>query len=178
LDQQRQRLVSVLTRIEVAEDQVTLQLSRAGLIGMLDAGNHQRRVTSVSHVDGGESDVIVLTIAARLARIGQGAQLIVDATGHGKARPNATLIKLIARAHVLAQRLHEKDAPSIADLADGEGINASYATRLLRLAWLAPDITQAILRGRQPPTLTADKLLRMGPLPIDWDGQRRVLAFH
>ena len=178
LDQQRQRLVSVLTRIEVAEDHVTLQLSRVGLIDMLDAGKHLHTTTSVADADGGETDVIVLTIAARLARIGQGTRLIVDATTQGKARPSAVLIKLIARAHILAQRLHDQDVPSIADLADGEGVSASYATRLLRLAWLAPDITLAILNGRQPPGLTADKLIRMGPLPIDWDGQRRALGFR
>ena len=35
----------------------------------------------------------------------------------------------------------------------------AYFTRLLRLSYLAPDITQAILDGRQPGDLTAEKLL-------------------
>ena len=52
---------------------------------------------------------------------------IVDPTGHGKARPNAALIKLVARAHVFAQRQHGKDLSSVACLADVERINASHA---------------------------------------------------
>jgi hypothetical protein len=35
-------------------------------------------------------------------------------------------------------------------LAGREGVSRSYFTRLIRLSYLAPDITQAILDGRQP----------------------------
>jgi len=42
--------------------------------------------------------------------------------------------------------------------------------------FLAPDIQQAILEGRQPPALTLDQLLRMR-LPTDWAEQRRTLCF-
>src|SRR6516225_8917778 len=44
-----------------------------------------------------------------------------------------------------------------AALAKQEGVSPSYFTRLVRLSYLAPDITQAILDGRQPSHLTADK---------------------
>jgi hypothetical protein len=39
-------------------------------------------------------------------------------------------------------------------------------TRLVRLSYLAPDIAQAILDGRQPRDLTADKLLAHSRLPL------------
>ncbi len=47
----------------------------------------------------------------------------------------------------------------------------------MRLAFLAPDITKAILEGRQPPDLTAQKLLRGIELPYGWDHQRAALRF-
>ena len=50
-------------------------------------------------------------------------------------------------------------------------------TRLVRLSYLAPDITQAILDGRQPRDLTADKLLAHSRLPLGWPEQRAVLGF-
>jgi hypothetical protein len=56
-------------------------------------------------------------------------------------------------------------------------VNASYFTRVLRLAYLAPDIVEAIIEGRQPPELTANKLIRVKSLPIDWPGQREALGF-
>jgi hypothetical protein len=46
-----------------------------------------------------------------------------------------------------------------AALAKREGVSPSYFTRLVRLSYLAPDITQAILDGCQPRDLTADELL-------------------
>src|SRR6516165_3458027 len=45
-----------------------------------------------------------------------------------------------------------------AALAAREGVSSSYFTRLVRLSYLAPDITQAILDGRQPRDLTAEQL--------------------
>jgi hypothetical protein len=49
---------------------------------------------------------------------------------------------------------------------DREGVSSSYFTRLVRLSYLAPDITHAILDGRQPRDLTAEKLLEHSRLPL------------
>ena len=46
-----------------------------------------------------------------------------------------------------------------------------------RLTYLAPDITRAILDGRQPRELTAHKLIAHSRLPLTWPEQRRVLGF-
>jgi len=43
------------------------------------------------------------------------------------------------------------------------------------LAFLAPDIIQAIYEGRQPPGLKIKRLCAQ--LPFDWAEQRRVLGF-
>ena len=55
-------------------------------------------------------------------------------------------------------------------------MSPSYFTRLVPLSYLAPDITEAILDGRQPRDLTADKLLEHSRLPLGWHDQRTVLA--
>lgn len=52
-----------------------------------------------------------------------------------------------------------------------------YAVRIARLAYLAPDITAAILDGRQPPAMTSRTLLMTPDLPLDWDAQRKLLGF-
>ena len=61
--------------------------------------------------------------------------------------------------------------------AKRQGVSPSYFTRLVRLSYLAPDITEAIPDGRQPPDLTADKLLAHSRLPLGWHEQRTVLGF-
>ena len=64
-----------------------------------------------------------------------------------------------------------------AALAEREGVSRSYFTRLVRLSYLAPAITQANLDGRQPRDLTAEKLLAHSRLPLAWHDQRTVLGF-
>ena len=54
-------------------------------------------------------------------------------------------------------------------------VDQRYAGRILQFAFLAPDIVEAILEGRQPPDLTVQKLLR--GLPLGWAEQRRRLGF-
>jgi len=65
---------------------------------------------------------------------------------------------------------------SINEIAREVGVTGRYVIRILRFAFLAPDITEAILDGRQPPAVTVERL--RGPIPCDWVEQRRVLGFR
>jgi site-specific DNA recombinase len=57
-------------------------------------------------------------------------------------------------------------------------MNKGRLTSLVRLSYLAPDITRAVLDGRQPIELTPTRLLRLSKdLPHDWSEQRRFLGF-
>ena len=96
----------------------------------------------------------------------------------GPSSPNASLIRLLARAHQLQRQLLDDSKRSVEQLVEQAKLNRTYATLLLRLSWLAPEITEAILQGRQPPTLTADKLARATRIPLDWRTQREVLGFR
>ena len=93
------------------------------------------------------------------------------------AKPDARLIKLLIRARRFNTALVGSDGVPFSAVAKRQGVSPSYFTRLLRLSYLAPDITQAILDGRQPPDLTADKLLAHSRLPLAWQDQRTLLGF-
>jgi hypothetical protein len=56
-------------------------------------------------------------------------------------------------------------------------VTAPYFTRLVRLSFLAPDITKAIVHGQQPAQLTARRLVSNTRLPMHWDRQREMLSF-
>jgi len=64
---------------------------------------------------------------------------------------------------------------SIRALAKREGLCNHYTARLLPLAYLAPDLTDAILAGRQPRSVSLAALTAQ-PLPMDWAAQRALLA--
>jgi DNA invertase Pin-like site-specific DNA recombinase len=51
---------------------------------------------------------------------------------------------------------------------------SSYRRRLVRLAFLAPDLQRAILAGQQPPGLTLESLLYT-PMPILWSDQAAMV---
>ena len=104
-----------------------------------------------------------------------GRKVIVLPDGmQGNPEPLATLdntmIKALARAFRWQKLLENGSYGCLEDLARAEKINASFVSRVVRLALLAPDIVEAILAGRQPASLTLKDL--MAPFPVDWAGQR------
>ena len=93
------------------------------------------------------------------------------------ATRDPTLIKLIARAQAFHDKLMQGAGGTIEHIARRDNLTGSYFTRLLRLAYLAPDITTAIVDGRQPRDLTAQTLLGHSRLPLAWPEQRSLLGF-
>ena len=75
-----------------------------------------------------------------------------------------------------APRLLDEQSLLLKEIAAEEGISGSYATRLLRLAFIAPDIVTAILNGKHSPQLTANRLMDDTRLPLDWTAQRELLC--
>ena len=119
----------------------------------------------------------ILSVSVRLHRCGREIKMLIDrADPFAAAKPDARLIKLLIRAHRFNAALVHSDGMSFTALAKREGVSPSYFTRLVRLSYLAPDITQAILDGHQPPRLTADKLLAHSRLPLAWHEQRALLG--
>ena len=62
-------------------------------------------------------------------------------------------------------------------MAATAGMTSSYFTRIVRLSFLAPEISRAILQGRQPTGLNARKLKASTRLPLHWNEQRALLGF-
>jgi site-specific DNA recombinase len=73
--------------------------------------------------------------------------------------------------------LFEVGSTSLDDIAREDNINPSYATRLVRLTFLAPDVIAAMPAGTQPAEFTTAKLMADTRLPLDWREQRTVLGF-
>ena len=63
------------------------------------------------------------------------------------------------------------------ELVVRHGVDRGDVSRLIPLAFLAPDIVEAILEGHQPVEMTAVRPKRMADLPVSWAGQRRYPGF-
>ena len=92
-------------------------------------------------------------------------------------QPDPDLIALVADARRWADELLAGKSSSIQQITEREGLRSGSVSRILPLAWLAPDISTAILEGRQPPHLNAKSLRNLPELPLDWNEQRQILGF-
>jgi hypothetical protein len=126
-----------------------------------------------------EPDERTLTwsIPARLQRTGIEKRLLVeDAKDDPRRKPDHSLARLLAQAQQYHALLMRGGAHTMEALAKEANVTGSYFTRILRLSFLAPEATKAILRNRHPIELTAKRLANEIRLPIEWEKQRALLG--
>jgi hypothetical protein len=88
-------------------------------------------------------------------------------------RIDNALLKAVARAHRWRRLIESGAYASITELAKAEGVNQSYAYRMLRLSLLAPSIVMAILDSRHDSDMMLKQVMK--PLPVRWDEQTATL---
>ncbi|SLN77039.1 recombinase family protein [Oceanibacterium hippocampi] len=172
------RVRPILRQVAIGEDFVRLRILRDGLRAALSlpAMANELLVEDGDRADRGLHDILV---QARVRTRGGQIKLIVGPQGdHARRDKDAALIKAVARAHLWFDRLKSGEATSARAIAREEQVTGSYVSRFLKLAFLAPDIVEAILDGRHPVDLTAERLLVHQDLPLSWDEQRRQLGFN
>jgi len=168
---QRTLLTALIERIDIGANRLDIHLRPIRLRMLLD-------IAATPLPSGADDETQILSMPIELRRSGREIKMLIDGTGSfPTAKPDARLIKLLIRARRFNATLIGSDGVPFAALAKREGVSPSYFTRLVRLSYLAPDITQAILDGRQPRDLTADKLLTRSRLPLAWHEQRTLLGF-
>ena len=146
-----------IRRVELRRDGIRLTLSLASLISP-------------------EVDLnIIRDIPMRMKRRGIETRLVINGTG--PARVDQILLKTIVRAHKWFNDLATGRIKNMAEIVSREGVDKSYVSRVVNLAFLAPDIIESILAGQQPADFSAEKLIRRTHLPIDWEQQRQFLGF-
>jgi site-specific DNA recombinase len=160
----------------VATDCIKIDVCRRDLIELLAAPSidltvKDRRPTHRS------DEGITLTVPVKLKRAGREMKMLVDDPSD-RTSIDMSLLRIVARALDIQARLTQNTSLTVHDIAREEQVTAAYVYTLLRLPWLAPDITTAIVNGRQPQQLNAKKLMRLtAHLPADWAEQRALLGF-
>ena len=120
---------------------------------------------------------IELTATAAFTRRGAETKLVLPGLTPQKqsSRCDPALIKTIARGRAWFEDLVSGRTRSLQELAKRDGISRRYIRRLVGLAFLSPELVEAILQGRQPVELTATRLTELD-LPLDWREQHKLLA--
>jgi hypothetical protein len=125
----------------------------------------------------GRDNAVELTAAVAFKRRGVETKLMLRglAQQNHSSRCDPALIKAVARGRTWFEELATGRARSLQELAKRDGITRRYIRRLLCLAFLSPELVEAIMQGRQPVELTTTRLTELD-LPLDWTEQHKLLA--
>ena len=164
--EQRILLRQLIERISINPDHLSIHVKRSQLLGLLLDGPID---------DSADGQAIALRFPVSFRRRGVEAKLILGRQD-GPDTPDRKLVDAVTSACDWRERLLTGEAASINDLAGQVRRHPSDITRTIPLAFLAPDIVEAILQGRHPFGFTVERLLRCR-LPVCWEQQRRLLGF-
>lgn len=154
----------LISRIDVGEGEVSITVAvdwLASYLGLGDAEVNEHR--------------IVRPITIR-HQSNERKLILVEDSGSPQ-EGDAALSRLMANTYWWMSELTTDNNTTVETIAEREGMKTGDVCRLLPLAFLAPDIVEAILDGRQPPDLTSRTLRRARPIPENWTDQRRFLGF-
>ena len=145
-------------RVEVHADNLQLLLP----ISLLATVRARLADNEIAEGDAAVPTLLRLTLPIRM-RLRGGRTWILGATKPASRR-DPILIKALCKAHTMLQT-DDAGLPTLTTAPP-----SPYLRRILRLAFLAPDLQRAILDGRQPPGLTLEQLTR-APIPHIWSEQ-------
>jgi len=173
----RSFLLRVVSRITVVETCVEVSVDGARLAALLLGESVPKSHSdATSSKSGTNANATVLRAEARLIRVGGITRMVLadESAEKPASQVDPALVKAISRARQWYEMLISGAVPSIDALAQKNAVGESYVRRILRLAFLAPDVVETILDGRQPLSLTVEKL-RHG-VPLAWEQQRSMLT--
>ncbi|WP_430397411.1 recombinase family protein [Ferrovibrio sp.] len=156
-------LQAIAPKIVAGRSFVSITIKRKALLSLLDLP-----------IDEVQDGFIELRRDARHKTIGTEPRLIIqqdDLQRPARPQRDPALIKALARAHIWLRR-HTGENPIPTDqIAWQDKQDPSYVGKIMRMAFLSPALTEAILDGRQPPGLTIEAIL--SGIPADWAEQQR-----
>lgn len=169
---------TVVSRIKASASGVTIEIKKDFLFKSLVPGAPTEAAPTATSAEAepDNESLIVLTSAAQLQRHGAGKRMLLPAgvATRGMPEVNAALIRAVAQAYAWRVEM-ETSGLTIQNVADRAKVSRSLVSQQIALAYLAPDILEAVLIGRQPPRLQLDQLA--DALPLTWSAQRQVLGF-
>jgi site-specific DNA recombinase len=163
----------LLHRVMLQHQVMTISLNLNVLLKSASKSARPLQTSASSHAT---EACLLLTYDVPLCikRRGVEMRLVLNNTAAPQSH-DTTLITAIARAYHWLTLLTSGQVTTIAQIATSYGVDRSYASRILSLAFLAPDIIERILTGNYPAEITVELLTKKLVMPTDWQQQRELL---
>ncbi len=168
-EQHKQDMVQrIINRVELHECRVVTILDNIGLLTSL----------AVAQTATVNTQNLTIECGAAKVRRGQELRLVIPPANMHDApiMRDERLVALIADARSTLALIKANPHKSVPTIAAEHKRCRIRIGKLLKIACLAPDIVTAIVDGRQPLSLTTQKLLNT-ELPLSWDDQKRMFGF-
>lgn len=170
IEGRKQIISAVVQRVVVMPESIAIGLDVAGLLEAMG-------VESIAPNSDAASVVRTIMVPIALRHRGVEMKLILNNKPAEPSTPEPGLLAMLKQAHHLLQALTDGAGLTIADLAMRERMDVSDLSRVIRFAFLAPDLAEAIMEGRHPIEFTRHRLSRLPELPHLWTDQRALLGF-
>ena len=168
----------LIERVIVEKSHVTISLNKNELLQFL---NYEESLegSPESETENQNSafanGTLQITVQSQLLRCGKQMKLILGADASDRSIANPHLINLVVQAKQWFAGLSTGKYSSLSDLAKAASLDKSYVSRVITLAFLAPDILERIITGDHSQALTPERLRKACPLPLRWEEQRALL---
>jgi site-specific DNA recombinase len=120
--------------------------------------------------------IVTRFLPMTIRRRGVEMRLVIEGNRAHAPRANSALLKAVARARQWCEDLLMGKVQSVTEIAERERVTARYVRRLMALAFLAPEIIEAIVAGNQSTELTAEALAERIDLLLLWTAQEQALG--
>jgi hypothetical protein len=165
----RELLVGITLRVTICQESIEIHLPKHSACARLF--NQTSALRPEFH-----EEPIVLRAPIKLKRCGGEMRLLIPgaAVTAQQRQPVPSLIKAISRATDWVRKMESGECKHQLALAKATGLEPRYINSILRVAFLAPEIVEAIIDGRQAPDLTLGSLI--GVLPMLWREQKNLIS--
>ncbi len=153
------QIASLIDRIDIAPGSVEIRLNQEAVCREFTLGDA-----------GINPDALTFCLPFQTRKRGVETKLII---GHAAPDKDETLIRNLATAHKWLNLI--RAGRSLDAVCEQEKTSRRRIQQVIKFAFLAPDIVQMIVEGRQPVGLTSEWVLR-NALPNDWNDQRALVA--
>ena len=159
MQSKQEEIAALINRIDIAPGRVEISLNTLHLGALFNLKGEAIN-----------ADALTFKLPFQTRKRGVETKLII---GYVEPDKDHTLIRNLATPHKWLGLI--KTGKSLDAIAKQDNTSRRRIQQIIAFAFLAPDIVQMILDGRQPIRLTSEWVLRH-KLPNDWQEQRAMIA--
>jgi site-specific DNA recombinase len=156
----RQFIKTILARVVVLPTELHIDLSKSVL---------SQELLGKTTVPIEQDGLIELREPLQIAHRGSEVRLILENGEQQTQDSIPSLVRAVTQARTWTEWIVDGKVKTMRELAARAGLNRHYASRILRMAALSPQLVDAILKGKHSPVLTLVGVT--DDLPLDWAQQ-------